>query len=98
MGDALDRVGRPMRVSSPQFRALLIRKLKNFVPTCSVEFVEGLDRGIGFRLKDRQNRYRSNVVRIYRYHEDVLHRKKLVAAIKRAGNPVAGFPGELQDD
>ena len=86
---------KPIRVSTPQFQAKLIRKMKNVVPSCSIEFVEVPDSGIAFRLKDRQGRYRTNLVRIYRYHEKVLHREDLVQRIRSAGEPQAGFPRGL---
>jgi hypothetical protein len=79
-------------VTSPQFKTMLLRKLKNIAPTCEVEFVEGLDKGIGFLLKDPQGRYRSKVVRIYRHNPGTLEKKELIDAIKKEGMPNAGFP------
>jgi hypothetical protein len=67
-------MAQPSDVTTPQFRAMLIRKLKNIAPTCTVEFVDGLDSGIGFRLRDQQGRYRTNIIRIFRYSQDVLQR------------------------
>jgi len=74
---------------------MLLRKLKNIVPSCEVEFINGLERGIGFQLKDSKGRYRTNIVRIYRYHEDTLTRDRLVRAIVNAGVPTAGLPHGL---
>ena len=74
---------------------MLIRKLKNIVPSCDVEFVDGLDRGIGFRFRDQKGRYRSNIVRIYRYGPKVLNRDRLVWSIKREGIPIDGLPKGL---
>jgi|SwirhisoilCB2_FD_contig_41_17257866_length_453_multi_1_in_0_out_0_1 hypothetical protein len=83
-------------VTSPQFRSQLIRKLRNVVPTCTTEFVDGLDRGVGFRLKDRRGRLRSNIVRIIRNGPNVLTTKHLVSAIWGAGRPPAGLPKEIE--
>ena len=82
-------------VSSPQFRTMLIRKLSNVIPSCDVEFVDGLERGIGFRLKDKRGRYRSNIIRIYRNGPTVLDRDRLIWSIRREGNPGQGLPKEL---
>jgi hypothetical protein len=82
-------------VSSPQFRVKLIRKLGNLVPGHKVEFVEGLDNGVGFRLKDRSGRYRSNIVRIYRNQPHTLDTSSLVRSICGAGVPPAGLPRGL---
>jgi hypothetical protein len=82
-------------VMTPQFRTMLIRKLKNIFPSCSVEIVDGIKPGIGFRLRDRHGKYRSNIARIYRYNENVLSRDKLISVIKREGSPAAGFPDGL---
>jgi hypothetical protein len=82
-------------VSSPQFRVRLIRKLANLAPGHTVEFVEGLPSGIGFRLKDRRGRYRSNVVRIHRSGPHTLEASSLVHSIRGAGVPAAGLPRGL---
>jgi hypothetical protein len=83
-------------VTSPQFRSQLIRKLRNVVPSCTPELVDGLDRGIGFRLRDRHGRLRSNIVRIYRNGPDVLTTKHLMSAIWGAGRPPAGLPKDIE--
>ena len=83
-------------VTSPQFRSQLIRKLRNVIPDCTPEFVEGLERGIGFRLKDRYGRLRSNVVRIYRNGPGVLTETNLVRAVWAAGRPPSGLPKNVE--
>jgi hypothetical protein len=83
-------------VTSPQFRLQLLRKLKNLVPSCTPEFVDGLDRGVGFRLKDRHGRFRSNIVKIHRNGPDVLTTKHLANAIWGAGKPPAGLPKNIE--
>lgn len=83
-------------VSSPHFRVTLIRKLNNLVPGCTVEFVEGIRPGIGFRLKDKRGRYRSNVVRINRNAPDVLSSARLSESIWGAGTPPSGLPKGLR--
>ena len=82
-------------VTTPQFRTMLIRKMRNICPSCLVEFIDGIKPGIGFRLRDQQGRYRTNDARIYRYNENVLSRDKLIYVIKREGRPSAGFPKGL---
>lgn len=83
-------------VSSPQFRVSLIRKLKNLVPGCTVEFVDGSSPGVRFRLKDRSGRYRSNVVHINRNGPDALSAGRLSERIWGAGKPPAGLPRGLR--
>lgn len=88
---------KPVDLTTHQFKTELIRKLKNIAPTCEVEFIDNLKTGIGFRLKDTQHRYRSNIVRFSRYREDLLGKDSLVSAIKNAGVPEAGLPHGLVD-
>jgi len=82
-------------VSSHQFRVKLIRKLANLAPGYTVEFVEGLSSGIGFRLKDGRGRYRSNIVRIHRSGARTLETSSLIPLIRGAGVPSAGLPRGL---
>lgn len=78
--------------SSPQFRVQLVRKLHNIVPGHAVEFVEGLRTGVGFRLKDRAGRYRTNIVHIHRHRPHTLEKTSLLQSIRGAGVPPAGLP------
>ena len=87
---------KPIRVTTPQFQASLIRRLKLVFRDCEVEIAEGIHRSISFRLKDRHGRYRSNLVRIYRNLPHVLTRQSLLRAVRIAGEPKSGFPGCLQ--
>ena len=87
-------MGTVARIKTPQFQTDLVRKLRNLFPDCETEFQQA-DRGITFRLRDRQGRYRSNRVSVYRYHERVLDRANLKRAIRQAGSPPAGFPRDL---
>ena len=82
------------RVRTPQFRTQLVRKLRNLFPDCEPEFVV-VDRGIAFQRLDRRGRSRSNLVRIHRYSDQILHMASLKRAIRRAGLPAAGFPPSL---
>lgn len=84
-----------MEVCSSQFKTALIRRLRNLISSCRAEFVNGVDKGIGFRLLDEQRRYRSNIVRIYRYSENTLNRKQLLRNIVSAGVPTEGLRKEL---
>jgi hypothetical protein len=76
-----------LRVSTPQFRTALIRKLKNIAPGYAPEFLEA-ERGVAFRMKDRHGRARSRRVSIYRNNGHVLERANLEARLKSAGFPV----------
>ena len=78
-------------VSSPQFRTQLIRKFRNLVPSCTLEFVDGVSPGLGFRLRDKQGRLRSNIIRIYRNGPGVLSSEHLINAARNAGIPNAGL-------
>ena len=51
-------------------------------PQCSVEFVKGAEGGVAFRLKDRQGRYRSEVIRLNRYTDGILTRTSLDARVR----------------
>jgi hypothetical protein len=73
-----------LRVSTPQFRTALIRKLKNLHPGFQVEFVE-VNRGVAFLLRDKRGRARSTVINIYRNSGDALERAKLEALLEAAG-------------
>jgi len=65
------------RISTPQFRTELIKRVKNSFPGCEPEFVEVSGPGLGFRLKDKNGRYRNLVVRFHRYHDGILSRESL---------------------
>ena len=82
------------RVKTPQFRTQLTRRLRNLFPDCEPEFHEA-DQGVTFRLRDLRGRYRSNRVRLYRFHKHILDRANLVRAIQQAGAPPAGLPRGL---
>ena len=69
------------RISTPQFRTELIRRLKNLFPGCEPEFIEGLRTGIGFRLKDAKGQYRGEVVHFHRYRKNLLTRESLLRAV-----------------
>jgi hypothetical protein len=73
----------PKRISvaTPQFRTLLVRKLKNLFPSYSVEFLPA-ERGLSFRLKDEQGTYCSETARIYRHAEGVLSKRSLLRLIR----------------
>ena len=85
-------MAKPPQIRSPQFQTALIRKLKNVAPSCTVEIIQEMDRGIGFRLRDSCGRYRTNIVRLYRYHPDVLNKENLKRRIIFSGVPDAGLP------
>lgn len=73
------------RINTPQFRTELIRRLKNMFPDCRPEFLEGVERGLAFRLKDKRGNYCSGIVRFYRYRRDLLTRESLKRAVGAEG-------------
>ena len=87
-------MGTIARVKTPQFRTQLLRKLRNLFPDCDPEFQE-TDRGVAFRLRDRAGRYRSNSVRLYRFHQGILASTHLKRAVRDAGSPPDGLPRGL---
>jgi hypothetical protein len=76
----------PLRVSAPQFRTALIRKLRNIAPAYEPEFLDA-DRGIAFRMKDKRGRARSLRISIYRNSGHVLERANLERLLASAGFP-----------
>jgi hypothetical protein len=78
-----------LKVSTPQFRTALVRKLRNIAPGYQPEFIEQ-ERGLCFRMTDRLGRTRSKRMTINRNNGRVLERKSLEAMLK-----AAGFPGKL---
>jgi len=80
-----------IRVSTPQFRTALVRKLRNIAPGYQPEFVEQ-ERGLCFRMIDRSGRIRSKLMTINRNSGRVLERTCLEAMLK-----AAGFPGKPED-
>jgi hypothetical protein len=73
-----------LRVTTPQFRTTLIRKLKNIAPDHAVEFLE-VERGISFRLVDRQGRARTLPITMHRNNGHALERAKLETLLIGAG-------------
>jgi hypothetical protein len=73
----------PKRISvaTPQFRTLLVRKLKNLFPNYSVEFLHA-ERGLSFRLKDEQGRDCSEIAQVYRHVKGVLSKRSLLGLIR----------------
>lgn len=82
-------------ITTHQFKLALVRKLKNLVPDCEVEWIE-CDSGLGFVLVDGRGRRRSNLIRFHRYSDDLLTKHRLTLAIIRAGMPEGGSPDGLQ--
>jgi hypothetical protein len=78
-----------LRVSTPQFRTALIRKLKNIAPDYRPQFIEQ-NRGLCFRMTDGSGRNCSKLVTINRNNGRVLERKSLEAMLQ-----AAGFPGKF---
>ena len=81
-------MSRGLKISTPQFRSALIRKLKNIAPGFRPEFLE-TSRGISFHMLDDAGRSRSKPVTIFRNRSDVLHKETLLSALRSAG-----FPGK----
>jgi len=81
-------------VGTPQFRTLLIRKLRAVFPSCSVRIVYP-ERGIAFQLFDIAGRPRSALVNIYRMRADLLTKTSLERIVRTGGEPKARFPVEM---
>jgi hypothetical protein len=63
-------------VTTPQFRTALIRKLKNIAPEHEIQFLEA-ERGIAFRLLDREGRVQSLPITMHRNNGHALERARL---------------------
>ncbi len=70
------------RINTPQFKTELIRKLKNVFPGHEVIFESNLQKGIGFRLRKTKGGRMSDIVRIYRYREEILTKEWLLNSVK----------------
>ena len=81
--------------STSQFRALLLRALKNQFPGLEPT-IGPAERGITFQLYASDGRARTNVVSIYRQSAQVLSRSGLRRRILNAGRPPGGFPAGLE--
>jgi len=77
-----------LRASTPQFRTALIRKLRNLYPGYEPDFMPA-DRGVAFRMKDKNGRLCSSTIGIVRNNGDTLQRRWLEARLKSAGFPPA---------
>jgi hypothetical protein len=80
------------RIDTPQTRTRITRLVRNVWPEYNVQFVEGLERGIGFRIVDAKGVARTHVVRVYRVSQDLFTRTWLRRAIVNAKGPEPGFP------
>ena len=70
-------------VKTPQFRTLLIRKLKNLFPQWSAH-IEDAPRGITFQLFDRDGHARSGRISLYRTHPKVLTKRSLSWEVEKS--------------
>lgn len=77
-------------VATPQFRSLLIRKMNNLEPSYELEFLNA-DRGLAFRMKDSNGRYRSKVINIYVDNNNTLTTDNLRRLLQNAE-----FPAKFQ--
>ena len=82
-------------VKTPQFRTLLLRRLKNLFPSCTVQ-INYPARGVAFQLFDHDGHARSVVVNIYRGRVGTLLTKSdILRRLRLGGEPEAGFPAEM---
>ena len=80
-------------VNTPQFRTLLLRRLKNLFPSCTAR-IQYPPRGVAFQLFDGEGHPRSALVNIYRGHSP-LTKQELLRNLRNGGEPAAGFPVEM---
>ena len=78
-------------ISVPQFKKDLVKVMRNYVPSCTVEFGSDQGRHLKFRLIDESGRYRSNLITLLRVQRN-LQKANLVSAIRGAGVPDGGLP------
>lgn len=71
------------RPGTPQFRILLLRKLKNVFPACEARIVD-VPGGVSFQLLDAKGQTRMKPVTIYAHHSDALTTSKLRWLIESA--------------
>jgi len=74
------------KITTPQFKTELIRKIKNIYPEYEVIFSKDIEKGIGFKLKNKNSSSVSETVKIYRYHENILNKDWLIHSIKFTGS------------
>jgi hypothetical protein len=63
-------------VKTPQFRTLLLRRLKNMFPDCSAR-IEDAPRGITYQLFDAEGQPKTGRINIYRAHPTALTRSTI---------------------
>jgi hypothetical protein len=81
-------------VDTPQFRTLLLRKLKNAFPSCSAR-IAYTGRGVAFQLFDDKGDARSAVINVGRARADLLTKTSLKRLIRNEGEPKGRFPLEM---
>ena len=74
---------------TPQLRTALVRKLKNIVPDCRVEFLMEAEERLCFRLVDQSGKGRSDMITINRPTTSILRGQKLEQLV-RASRPQGG--------
>lgn len=79
----------PPDATTPQFRTLLLRRLKNLFPTLNAD-IRPLPNGVSFQLFDADGKARSKRVSIYRHHREPLEATFLRRLVGEAGE--RGFP------
>ena len=82
----------PPEDDTPQMRTALVDLIDRVFPGHRPEFVEGLDRGIGFRVIDDRGRPRTKIVRLYRSEVGDITKQWLLRAVRTASGPGDGFP------
>lgn len=69
------------RVKTPQFRTLLLRRLKNMFPDCTAR-IEDAPLGITYQLFDDQGRPQTKRINIHRSHPAALTKRTLARAVR----------------
>lgn len=79
------------KATAPQFRTLLLRRLKNVFPSCEAN-IRDVQGGLAFELFDSEGRARTASVNMYGGDPTKAFLKR---AVRNAGEPESGFPPEM---
>lgn len=77
--------------STPLFRTLLLRRLKNLFPDCDVA-MEDRENGVAFQLRNGAGQPMTSFVPVHRTHPDTLTKVGIYRAIRCWGGDLEGFP------
>ncbi|MBI3865090.1 MAG: hypothetical protein HY290_24720 [Planctomycetia bacterium] len=60
-----------MTADTPQRRRRIEQLVKNLLPGCTAAFMPGTDGGLAFRIRSKNGRFRTGIIKLLSHHQKV---------------------------